>query len=379
VSTISRWRNGVRKPGAYYAQVLAAVFETTQADLGLIHSPEEADLKRREFNRLAGLALAASLVPGSFDLERMGAALGLQHRADRQTVEQLRQLTTTLLEQVHAVAPDMLLPVLRGHLDACLALVRDFPSDRQLNSIAGSTAQSVGWMYYLLGRRGDAHVHYVLESSLGDQADNAALQARALTSISKLHSHIVRGERRPSPTALACLNKAATLLGSGWSLTPLDLRSWVASCQAEELAVAGNSSDTYLALDRAEATVISLDGLQARREEAYLLGYRGTCLLLLGHLPAAVAVLERALISSEPEFVADRCVVTTDLASAYAQLGEPERACELLAQGFDMAIKARLAPRIQRILSVRRYDLTAYESTPMVRVLDERLQSSGSA
>jgi hypothetical protein len=240
-------------------------------------------------------------------------------------------------------------------------------------------------MYYLLGRRGDAHAHYVLESSLGDQADNRALQARALTSISKLHSHIVGGERRSSPTALACLNKAAALVGLrhsvsawGWSLTPLDLRSWVASCQAEELAVAGNSSGTYLALDRAEAIVTSFDGLHARREEAYLQGYRGTSLLLLGRLPEAAAVLETALMSSEPEFVADRCVVTTDLASANAQLGEPERACELLAQGFDMAIKARLAPRIQRILSVRRYDLTAYESTPMVRELDERLRSSGS-
>jgi hypothetical protein len=71
-------------------------------------------------------------------------------------------------------------------------------------------------------------------------------------------------------------------------------------------------------------------------------------------------------------------VVTTDLASAYAQLGELERACELLAQGMDMAIKARLAPRIQRVLSVRGYDLTAYENTPMVRELDERLRSSGS-
>jgi tetratricopeptide (TPR) repeat protein len=376
VTTISRWRTGARRPGAYYAQVLAAVFEVSLADLRLVDSLEEAHVKRREFNRLAGLALAAGLTPGSLDLERLAAALSGRVRSDGQTFEQLSQLTTMLFEQIYTVSPDLLLPALRGHLDTCLALIRDSPADNQLTSVAGETAQMVGWMYYRLGRRSDAHVHYALATSLGDQARNGALQARTLIAMSKLHSHQVVGERKPSPAAIACLDRAATLAGSGWLLafsTSSNLPRWLATCQAEEHAAAGDSPNAYSALDRAEAVVGALHGPAVGREEAWLDGYRGTCLLLLGRPRDAVAVLQRALASTEPELVADRCVVIADLASGHARLGEVERACELLTDGLAMATSARLAPRVQRILSVRRHDLTAHEDSPAVRQLDERL------
>lgn len=87
---VGRWERGEKRPRAPYPKLLAALYQTTARDLGLLGSPYDAawgkldDVERRTLLRLLAGALAAPIVGrGQADADRLIGALSRPPRTDQ--------------------------------------------------------------------------------------------------------------------------------------------------------------------------------------------------------------------------------------------------------------------------------------------------------
>jgi hypothetical protein len=104
------------------------------------------------------------------------------------------------------------------------------------------------------------------------------------------------------------------------------------------------------------------------------LATRTWCLLDLGDPHLALATAGQSLAAADPAFV--RNVALTRLAGAFAQMGEPGKACEQIGDAADLAARNN-SPRLIRVLAETRQQLRPWDTTPDVDGLDERLRALG--
>jgi tetratricopeptide (TPR) repeat protein len=178
---------------------------------------------------------------------------------------------------------------------------------------------------------------------------------------------------------IALLDEALRVAGSH----PPQLRLWLLSRRAEEHAAAKEATASLRDLDDAEQVAASIqsrdDGFLAHWDvapAARLAAYRGNCAQLLNRPADAIAAIEREIGAIDPGLISVRSSVLADLAAAYAQQEEIERACALLLESLDIAERAGLRPYIQRVMSVRR-QLGHWSGQREVKQLDERLRVAG--
>ena len=103
-------------------------------------------------------------------------------------------------------------------------------------------------------------------------------------------------------------------------------------------------------------------------------GERGASLAKLGHVDAAQSILRLVLAALGPTSERDRLWLLTALASAHAQLDEPEEACRLARTALLGAARIHLAPVIQLVRGLRSR-LEGHRRIPAVQELDERLRA----
>lgn len=336
-------------------------------------SPEPGgyDVKRREFIRYTTAMLAGA---SFLDADRLETAI---RRVDQRWLDDIRTLLDVYGLQYWTIAPRLLQPVVRSllaTLQGLLSTTQEGPLRRQLQSMAGEAAALAGLIAFRLENRGDARVGFQLAEELAEAAGDQALRAHALTGLHAVYSSVPQGGHGgDTPTALAMLDEAER--AAGLDADPL-LRTWIHAARAEEHAVLGDAGSSYRDLDAAERA-LSASG---RRETGFfshwdrfrLAGFRGNCELLLGRPREAAATLEESLQNTSPSLLGPFACVCADLAAAYAEQGEIERACSLLARGLAVATQAEAGPDgIERITGIRnRY---IHVDSPAVKDLDEQL------
>jgi tetratricopeptide (TPR) repeat protein len=292
-------------------------------------------------------------------------------------LDELEGTTRDLLGRSRTSAPAYLLPVVRGQLAVLSTQMVSSPTTtlhRRLHSIAGQTAELAGWLSYLVDNHGDARTFYTLALRLADECGDKITRAMTLTALSLLHSKLGIGNfLGRSGESLDFLDEAhRAAVGSART------ESWVLARRAEERAVNGDLGGSYRDLDQALHAVARMstqtDAIAGNFDSTWIAGYRGTCALLLGRAGEAAHNLEEAVSATSPALVADGCVLLIDLAAAYGQSGDIDRACALLTQSLDNALRNGLGSRIHRIRAVRQ-GLSWAENSAPVRELDDRVRS----
>lgn len=402
-STISRWEGGSEVPKPLYRELLCEIFDLDAYELGLVKPPgaddttlEDApgtiiaavrevledwsdDMRRRELLRLMGVGGAALALP--IDPARLAWTTENPSKLDVRQLDDLQALTTSYGQMQDTVAPNALITPVKGHLEELTTLLgttQPDPVRQRLYEIAGETAIIAGWLSFHMDNRGDAREHFKVAEAAGRESGNATLHAHALGARRVLHSAVPTGGfNGDTSQTLALMDEANAHLTI---TTPAPLRAWLAACEAEEHAIAGDLHACKDALERAErATDESqpeqLVGRFKHWNHARLDGYRGLCHVLLSDADEAEQILHRALDGTDPGRFEHRSAVLTDLAAAYAQKGEPEQASRIAIEALEIALDAGLATRVHRINGVRQR-LDRWRTLPDVRELSERIAAA---
>jgi hypothetical protein len=161
------------------------------------------------------------------------------------------------------------------------------------------------------------------------------------------------------------------------STTPVSLYVPLVIRTAEEHAFLGEATASHETLDEADRLFTTLEQRNYYLRNAWssssgiMSAFRGHCLSLLRDAREAVRVIAPTIATAR--FAGTRAARLADLAAAHAQLGEVDRACELLEQSLDVATGIGETEKARRVAGVRRRHLEAWQAEPAVRRVDERL------
>lgn len=152
-------------------------------------------------------------------------------------------------------------------------------------------------------------------------------------------------------------------------------RARAQAVHAEVSARAGNPHRARAALDTARTTVA--DVAAAERPTGFntdrLDGFDGLCALHLGDAKRAHELLESSLATlTSARDAVQRGIVTTDLAQARLQLGDPEGCGKLLHEAVEIAATTGGRVPAQRLHRARR-ELRRWGATVVVAELDDHL------
>ncbi len=108
-----------------------------------------------------------------------------------------------------------------------------------------------------------------------------------------------------------------------------------------------------------------------------LAGFRGNCAVLLRKPEDAIPILEAVVRNTSPDLVGPYAAVQADLAAAYSQRDELERASALLDEVLVTARTARMPEQAARVQRIRNLYLSDRADTAAVRQLDDHLSQFG--
>jgi hypothetical protein len=177
-----------------------------------------------------------------------------------------------------------------------------------------------------------------------------------------------------SSVALGKLTEARSLASS---TTPAALQVPVVARTAEEHAFIGDRRPSLTTMDDADRLFASIADRDYLLRDAWqptsgmLPAMRGHCLSLLGDAREAVRVIAPTIATTR--FAGTRAARNADLAAAHAQLGEVDRACELLERSLDVTAGSGEIEKVRRVAGIRHRYLSSASTDPAVRHLDERL------
>jgi hypothetical protein len=383
--TVNRWRRGRQKPGPFYSEVLHHVYAGVIRRTDEQPSPDQPagrraasaeaseSVERRQFLHYLTV-LAAS---GAVDTDRLGSALDARSRATTSLLNDLETTTTRYARQWYRAEPQTLLPFVRRHFEALDELrqrSRQAVEARRVQGLTAAAAALVGWELWLTGDRVAAEAHYAVAQDLAGEAGQDEVTGFVLVARSFIHSRLfgAAGERVELPARL--LEEAVAV--SARTASP-HLRAFALVRRAEERAATGGPA--ALVRQDVDAAQAALAGTRARHggffhylDQERVMGTWGTCAGLLGDPAEAARTLSQVIAVMTPSLAAERSILITDLAAAYARMGEVEYACQLLGQSLSLG-HVRDANRIERIAGVRRTLLERWAVESSVRQLDERL------
>lgn len=334
----------------------------------------EAEMIRREFLRdaatLAGLGIWAQIA--------FMESIGKRVKIGARLVEDLDTVCRRLYEHWHELEPLPLLRYAEGLASIVGSLVPQAPPlhQRQLQQVASRAAAMAGLAYRFVGNDYKAANSFIAADIWALEAGDDNLRALALTWNADIDSAVQRGKALQSPAKVReLLDKAERLLDVG---APIALVAQVLLRQAEEHAVAGEMDAALTYVERVAAAwarghAPSRDLYGLTWPETLNRAFVGNIYLLGGRPSEAVPILEQVIDEYPRELESDRIAASTDMASAYARLGELEHACSLLTDAWPRARAAGLVDRQLRIRGVRERDLAFHAWEPAVRRLDEAM------
>jgi len=331
--------------------------------------------------------LGVSAMSG-IDLDRFAAMLA-GTRADDAGLDDFESITLDLIHREATVAPQSLMPSVRGHLKGLRDMLVWTPPSLapRAHSLAGQTALLAGYLLFKQDRHADADVYWTLADRFGELSGDRRLRA-ALLVLQAQRSDPFPDRPRSSPQGgenvpltLALLSRAISLLGP----TPDPVvAAHVLTFRARSYAEASHSDPAYsgLAMHDLEALQTHLGQMPAADTSLYIVeSIRGEAvqkgamtLVHLGRPAEAAAQLVGLLASIGQASPSWRSHVTANLAVARAAMDEPEQACELLGASLHLAGQASAPRAINRVRHARQRWLGHYDGAAALR-LDDQLRA----
>jgi transcriptional regulator with XRE-family HTH domain len=336
---------------------------------------DSEDMQRRELLAKLSMLGLGGIITSGLDLERLAATFAGSDINSR-SLDELETVTHDLMRRESDIAPDSLLPAVRGHLEGFRNVLLWTPPGLapRAYSLAGETALLAGYLAFKLERRAAADVYWPLALRFAEMAGHP-----------KLHSAVLllqawRFSNDDLDHALALLDHAESLLGPmPDSAVAALVLSWRAELRATRHSEA--SGDPSLALRDMDGAHDHLTKLQPSDGALYIfesvsgevLHSAGWSLLHLDRPAEAAAQLQHLLASIPPSSHSWRSDVHAGLGAAHAQMRDPDQASQLLGTSLSLAVLASAPRCLRRVRATRQQWLAAYTDTPAVRRLDEQL------
>jgi tetratricopeptide (TPR) repeat protein len=349
----SRWVNNHQQPADFYRDLLAKALGRPRAEL----FSDEAT--RLELTAVAEPWLLARALEAS----SIGQA----------ALEALEQVVGEFAGSYPSTAPTVLArPVLEHLRDVTRLLEGPLPVARRqrLVVVAGHLAGLAGSLAFDLRHESKALAYFRVTVQAADDAESPDLAAWALATRSLIPTYT--GD---PAAALRLLQEAQDRAHGHVRQSRL---AWLAALEAKAHAGLGDSAGSLAALARAEHAIERAEPADSRLgtdffDRPRLVGFRGTCHLLLGQPQAAQAALADVLALRDPADVKGRSLARLDLAQAYAQDRAVEEACAAAADALAIRHENRVGPILRRAREVRA-SLEPWRDEPPVRDLDEQLR-----
>jgi transcriptional regulator with XRE-family HTH domain len=349
-----------------------AAAESQQPALDVADGAILDDVQRRAFERLLLFGIGAAAV--GLDHERLASILA-GTRTDTSALDDMETLTSDLVRQETILAPDSLLPAVRGHLQGITGVLVWTPAKLapRAYSLAGQTALLAGYLMFKQGRHTDADTYWSLADRFGGMAGDIRLRAALLV----LQAY--RWQDQDLPRTLTLYDRAAAILGPAPDPAVAAL---VLAKRAPRRAEASHADATYatLALRDIDSAHSYAGGVEQPDNNVYvwesltgnLIERRAETLLHLDRPHEAATEFERALASMDPSWLSARSGGLAYIAAARARCGDPEHASVLLSSALGLAAEASSSRHIERVRSYRHRWVGGYDG-PAARRLDEQL------
>jgi transcriptional regulator with XRE-family HTH domain len=319
---------------------------------------------------------AAASLPPDLDVERLATS-----ELDDRLLDGFQTLAHAHARVRPVVTPSDFMPMIQSHLAALQSLIDERSSNdseyRRLVSIASGVAAVAAWTAMTMEHRRDARAYLVWAEAAAREVDDIDSLMLILLLQADMASPIPSGGLEgQSSTALGKLTEARSLASP---TTPAALHVPVVARIAEEHAFAGEPRPSLAAMEDADRLYANIADRDYLLRDAWqptsgmLAAMRGHGLSLLGEAREAVQVITPTVATTR--FAGTRAARTADLAAAHAQLGDVDRACELLERSLDVTAGSGELEKARRVAGIRRRYLSGADSDPAVRRLDERLAS----
>jgi transcriptional regulator with XRE-family HTH domain len=398
-SMVGKWERGFKRPSPFYQENLCSLYGMTAEQLGLVDDTGQTaptwfdengtlaetleswrhDVERRAFFRhLSSFAGAAMFAPAIDALgpeqlhERLAQALDRPSRVDQATMRHVETVTDQFRRLDDRIGSrDLLGPVL-GHLRFITRLLQGsqpIEVHRRLCVAASQVAQLAGWLSFDANQHTDARAYYDVALKAADEGNDRALGAYVLGCRGVVE--IYGGQPETG------LQLAQAALSRGRSAVTATTQAWLHRVEALALAALGEADPCSAALHSAEEAISrsSTDEDPAwiyHFNRSQLAGQKGACYVRLHRPQDAREALGEALTTLSPEFVRDRSLHLTHLASAFAQQGEIEEACRRAAQSLEIVVQTGSARELRRLREFRR-ELEEFSDSRAVKELDAQL------
>lgn len=244
--------------------------------------------------------------------------------------------------------PRGLLQVAPAHLTYAESLIADARGKgrRCIVFAAARAAEFAGWVHQDAGDLATAARFTEKALRFG-----AELADRSLTSYVLMRLSNIRGDAGDAAGALTLAERAAqTAPADNPAVRAVALRQ-----QAAALLLSGSTAAAGHVMDRALGDVSKSedgrDDLTVYCTSAWFEMEAATCWVRLGHAEQAITAFERGLSGWQPQFRRDLGLCLARAASAYAAVGDTERASEAVSQATELARatgSARTAAEVAR-------------------------------
>ncbi|MGH3828952.1 MAG: helix-turn-helix domain-containing protein [Pseudonocardiaceae bacterium] len=325
----------------------------------------EPPVHRRDFVFSAPAAiLASTALPGAVIAEEEAAAT--VHAIT--TAHRRLDGTTSARELAKPVAAQLRLA---GHLRARI----EEPRGRQAMAAAISEAAGLaGWLYWDMHDLGSARRHYRIAVEQAQRASgNSMLTVYMLGSLASF----VVVQEGATDEGLALIRHAAT---TSEGERPATADAWLACIEAVAHASAGGDTQTWRALDRAEAAVERVAAEDPPPwpwvfpfDTRKIATHRLTCAVRLRRPDVAYAAAADLPASMTAGHRKQGALTLLDLACAHAQNQEVEEGLRVATVAIDLAATTRSERVLSRARQFRRAIPTATPPGPL-RDFDEHLR-----
>ncbi|WTW96250.1 transcriptional regulator [Streptomycetaceae bacterium NBC_01309] len=356
IRQVRRWESALPPwPREYAQRVLGELFGVPLGSLGftppapyyvqksdVARVQEEDPVLRRTFLQIAGVG-GADLMTEPWG--RLSAALR-SPRVDRASAGALVDRTAALFAAEEWTPARQLYPAAAGHVDQLAGLIASAGENRlPLTVAAGEASALAGWLAWDIGETDTARSFLRTAMAASEDAGHPPLAALVLG----YASYTVDDPRQARKMLVAGQERVT---GPGCATA----RAWLAAREAEEAAASGDQEGAIRALERART---AYDYADPENEQPWVRFFGPARLDSLA--VSTLARLEHRDLEREAERAESRlggndakirAVVLADVAAAYAQVGNLDRAAVTARQAATATTRGEATLGRQRLLDL---------------------------
>lgn len=366
-SMVSRWETGERNPEPFYQEKLCTIFNKSATKLGFLD---------RQISSLIPVQPSFQYAQDKSQkplLERISQTLKGNIRVDEGTLTELRQINKSYWSLRTSLGYRNILNIFVNHLEILQFLLKDQQSIyiyQQLCTLISETSQFIGAIYFDMGSFSIANSYYKTSIITAKEGNSYTLMATGLGRMSSLpiYSHNF-------VDALPFLQDAQQQAHKQSQKT---LLAWLYALQAEALANMQEKQPCLQVLKDAECSLEQAkqeDIKQVSFDYTRLTGYKGTCFLRLHQHKEALSTLDNAGNITNLLSPRQQAIITTDMANAYVQEKEIEKACTCIVEALTITRQIMSCLVYERLEATYQM-MKPYHSLNVVKDIEEQMSSA---